>query len=292
MCPRSFLFAVVANVGPGCESRPLAVAYRQGDNSMEDGTHLQRVEHFAADTLALIEILSDPANRAPLEAETAIAREWFWRTQRDHDKARFTPRPSVPDSVQPAYVPWKKRRESSQPQPRAQLPWHDDAPNQFPFATACLLLGLLGGKGDDDNRRSRTRPGDVQLQPLSTVFMGKCIEYGLVVVDISDLNSGVKYGIAAFPVRCMADVQYKSDSRGWDSGQDPTPEKEPDVVLFSPRPRRLLSIHQWLSRYFHDDNLNLANNATLCRLDNMPRLGTAGLDCIYFIPTRPPVRVN
>jgi hypothetical protein len=107
-------------------------------------------------------------------------------------------------------------------------------------------------------------------------------------VDISELHSGVKYGIAAFPVRYMADVQHKSDSRGWDSGQDPAPEKEPDVVPFSPRPRRLLSIHQWLSRYFHYDNLT--SNATLCRLDDMPRLGTAALDCIS-VPTRP-VRVN
>jgi hypothetical protein len=283
MCPRSFLFAVVANVGPGCESRPLAVAYRQGDNSIEE-THLQRVEHFAADTLALIEILSDPANRAPLEAETVLARDWYWRTQ-GHDKDQFTPRPSVPDSVQPAYVPWKEQRESSQPRP--QLPWRDDAPTEFPFATTCLLLGLLGGRGDG-TQRSRTRSGDVQLQPLSTVFLGECIEYGLVVVDISDLDSGVKYGIAAFPVRYMADVQYKSESHGWDSGQDPAPEKEPDVVPFSPRPRRLLSIYQWLSRYFHYDNLS--NDPSLCRLDNMPRLGTAALNCMS-VSTRP-VRVN
>ncbi|KAL4784603.1 hypothetical protein BJX76DRAFT_356838 [Aspergillus varians] len=67
------------------------------------------------------------------------------------------------------------------------------------------------------------RPGDFQLQPLSTVFRGDCTEYGLVVLDISDLNSGVKYGIAAFPVRYMAEVSYRGEGFGWDPVEDPPP---------------------------------------------------------------------
>jgi hypothetical protein len=259
------------------------VAYRQGDNYIKE-TYLERVDHFVADTLALIEILSDPANRAPLEAERALAQVWYWRSQA-RKKNQFTPRPRVPDSVQPPYVPWKKRRECLQHRP--QLPWRDDALTEFPFTTTCLLLGLLGGNGDG-TKRSRTRPGDVQLQPLSTVFLGECIEYGLVVLDISDLDSGVKYGIAAFPVRYMADVQYKDESSGWDPVEDPAPEKEPDVVPFSPRPRGLLSIHQWLSRYFHYDDLS--NEPSLRRLDNMPLVDPAALDCMS-VSTRL-VRVN
>jgi hypothetical protein len=150
MCPRSFLFAVVANVGcPGLESRSLAVAYRQGDSYIKE-TYLERVDHFVADTLALIEILSDPANRAPLEVERALAQDWYWRPEAQKEN-RFTSRPSVPDSVQPLYVPWKKRRECLQHRP--QLPWRDDALTEFPFTTTCLLLGLLGGNGDGTKRR-------------------------------------------------------------------------------------------------------------------------------------------
>jgi hypothetical protein len=80
LCPPSFLFAVVANVGPGGASRPLAVAYRQGDFHINE-TYFELVDHFVADTLALTEILSDPANRAPLEAERSLAEDWYRRSQ-------------------------------------------------------------------------------------------------------------------------------------------------------------------------------------------------------------------
>jgi hypothetical protein len=79
--PRSFLFSVVANVGPHSASRPLAVAYRQGNDVDTSLSSMARVEHVVADTLALIEILSGPANRAPLEAERALAEDWYCRSQ-------------------------------------------------------------------------------------------------------------------------------------------------------------------------------------------------------------------
>lgn len=40
------------------------------------------------------------------------------------------------------------------------------------------------------------------------MFRGDYAEYGLVVLDISDLDSGVKYGIVGFPVRYMAEVTF------------------------------------------------------------------------------------
>lgn len=53
------------------------------------------------------------------------------------------------------------------------------------------------------------------------MFRGDCAEYGLVVLDISDLESGVKYGIIDFPVRYMAEVSYHSKEGGWDPVEDP-----------------------------------------------------------------------
>ncbi|KAJ5788314.1 hypothetical protein N7457_003304 [Penicillium paradoxum] len=241
---RSYLFVVVANVGPGGVSRTLSVAYRQHPekyNARGSGT---RVEHMVADTLALIAILSDPANRAPLEAEKAIAEDWY---RRSHEPP-VNERPSVPDRPQPLYVPPSKRRLRVEPLP--ELPWQDEAVRTFPFTATCVLLALLRG-----DHRYWTCIGDVKFQPLSTVFRGDCKEYGLIVLDISDLNSGVKYGIAAFNMRYMAQLSWHSDTGGWDPVEDPPPAQEPDVVLDLPRPRELLSIVQWIGEYYHWSDL-------------------------------------
>lgn len=142
--PRSYLFAVVANVGPGGASRTLSVAYRQHPekyNALGSGT---RVEHMVADTLALIAILSDSANRAPLETERPLAEDWYRRSH----KPPIYERPSV--------------------------------------------------------------------------------------LDISNLDSSVKYSIAVFNLCYIAYLQWYSDTGGWDSVEDPPPAQEPDVVLDSP----------------------------------------------------------
>jgi hypothetical protein len=98
-CPRSFLFVIVANVGPGGTSRSLAVAYRQGDNYIKQ-SYFERVEHFVADTLAVIEILSDPANRALLEAERMLAKDWHCRSE-GADKVDWDERPAFQIQCRP-----------------------------------------------------------------------------------------------------------------------------------------------------------------------------------------------
>jgi hypothetical protein len=281
LCPRSFLFAIVANVAPDGASRSLAVAYRQG-NDANSASFPSRVSHFVADTLALIEILSDPANRAPLEAERSLAEGWY------RDEVECSDRPSVPDRPQPPFLVPEGYSWARQMHPQPQLPWDGDASREFPFITTCLLLGLLRDNGDGNAktmRNNRSRLSDVQLQPLSTVFRGDCIEYGLIVLDISDLHSGVKYGITAFPVCYMAEVHYRDCLGHWDPVEDPPPAKEPDVVP-GQRPRELLSIHQWRSRYFFDRFMG--DGPSIRRLDGMPLAGSAALDCRSA--STPPVR--
>lgn len=102
----------------------------------------------------------------------------------------------------------------------------------MPFAEVARDDGDANANARNSNS---TRPGNIQLQPLSTVFRGNCTEYGLIVLDISDLDSGVNYGIVGFSVRYMAEVSYHSEAGGWDPVEDPPPKKEPDIVLFSPR---------------------------------------------------------
>ncbi|KAJ5787244.1 hypothetical protein N7457_002234, partial [Penicillium paradoxum] len=265
--PRSFLFAVVANVGPGGASRALAVAYRQHHDKYNNWEASgARLHHMVTDTLALIEILSDPANRAPLEAERALAEDWYRRSPHEPPVHE---RPSIPDTAQPPYVPCFENRVPVQQQPR--LPWRDDALSQFPFTATCVLLALLR----DDRPANATRPGDVQFQPLSTVFRADCTEYGLVVLDISDLDSGVQYGIAAFPVHYMATVWDPDENIDWDPVEDDQPE-EWDIVLVSPRPRVPLSIAQWIRKYYRWSELE--DHPGILRLEERPLADAAALD--------------
>lgn len=275
--PRSFLFSVVANVGAGGTSRPLAVAYRQGNDVFSLRVSWPRVHHFVADTLAIIETLSDPTNRAPLEAERALAEDWYRRSQ-GRNEVHINERPSIPDTPQPAFVPWNKWREPGEQQP--QLPWRDDGLAEFPFTTTCVLLALLRDDGDANAANcNRTRPGDVQFQPLSTIFRGDCTEYGLVVLDISDLDN-VKYGILAFPIHYMAEVWYRDERTGWDPVEDEKPVKEPDVVLVSPRPRVPLSIAQWMGGYYKWQGRDA--HPILLRLEDRQLVDATALNCMFY----------
>lgn len=256
--PRSFLFYVVANIGPGGSTRPLAVAYRQGNDVSK--SPLSRVKAVANDILSLVKVLSEPANRVPLEAERALATGWHRHQDTDTDTRRI----ALPDSPQPPFVGYKdKWKPSVQP----EMPWND-ALREFPFTSTCLLLGLLRGSNS-------TRPGDVQLQSLSTPFYGDCLEYGMVIVDISNLER-VKYGIVAFPVCYMAHVYYHSEVGGWDPVEDPPPEKEPDVVLVDERPRVALSILGYLRKSFPF----LEDDPNVLELEACPMIDDPGvLDC-------------
>jgi hypothetical protein len=229
---RSFLFYVVANVGPGGSIRPLAVAYRQGNDV--SNSPLTRIRSLANDVLSVVTVLSEPASRAHLEAERARATDWYRSADVDTE-----PRPAaLPDSPQPPFtsakVKWK-------PVMQPELS-RDDTPAEFPSTSTCLVEGLLRGT-------KSTRTGDVQLQPLSTPFSGDCLEYGMVVVDISHLER-VKYGIVGFPVCYKAHVEYHSPYGGWDPVEDDPPRQEPDIVLADERPRALLSVLAYVQKYF------------------------------------------
>lgn len=232
--PRSFLFYVVANVGPGGSTRPLAVAYRQGHDISR--SPLSRVEHLVNETLFLVKALSEPVNSDAIVEERELAKKWY----RDHEDAhKRQPRPAaLPDTPQPPFKGWKDKWE---PILQPELPYKG-VPREFPAIAVCTLSSLI-------QANESTRIVDVQLELLSTPFYGNCLEYGAVVVDISNLQN-VKYGIVAFPVCYMADVVYHSQYGGWDPVEDDPPQKEPDIVLVNERPRVFLSILDYLRKYF------------------------------------------
>ncbi|KAJ5246736.1 hypothetical protein N7468_001719 [Penicillium chermesinum] len=162
---------------PAAPVAPFSVAYRQHPekyNARGSGT---QVKHVVTDTLALIAILSDPANYAPLEAEKAIAKDWY---RRSHEPP-VNERPCVTDRPQPLCVPPSKRQS-----PLLELPWQDEGSPHVSLHCDVRTTGFALG-----DHRYWTRIGDVQYQPLSTLFRGDCKGYCLIVLDISDLNSGV-----------------------------------------------------------------------------------------------------
>lgn len=76
------------------------------------------------------------------------------------------------------------------------------------------MLGLIS------NPVHYTRPHDVQPQSLSAAFRDGYLEYGMVVLDISDLDN-IGYGIVGFPFNYMAEVWVDRPFCGWDPIEDP-----------------------------------------------------------------------
>uniref|UniRef100_A0A8H7N1V6 Uncharacterized protein n=1 Tax=Bionectria ochroleuca TaxID=29856 RepID=A0A8H7N1V6_BIOOC len=178
-------------------------------------------------------------------------------------------RPEFPDTEQPSFSTASSfKAADSQP----ELPW-DEALTEFPFTSTCLLLGLLHDDGSNE-----TRPGDIQLQPLETVFRGTSLEYGMVVLDISNLDQ-VKYGIVAFPIRYMVEVFYRGEEFGWDPVEDDPPAQEPDAVHVEVRPRVLLSILQNLKTFYY--TINLREESHVLELEQKPLADGRILDYIW-----------
>lgn len=236
-CPRSFLFCVVANVSSPdtgtVEYRPIAITYRQGHgHAPARGSHAagQRVRHALDDAARAVAILSHAANRTALEAERAHALAWY----RHHAAPGTGPSAAegqvqvqVPDAPQPSFgMVYKGHRAERISKPdRPELPCRPD-PCEFPFTSTCLRLALTG----DD--LYHTRYGDVQEQPLRYVFHADKLEYGLVVLDISDLDD-VRYGIVAPALRYMADI-----GPGWDPVEDEPPLNHPPMPELETSPSR------------------------------------------------------
>ena len=75
--PRSFLYFVVANVGPANSPRPLLVTLRLGSSCYPDSCtrrcRIERVNQVAEDCVRLFAIFTEPSNRTALEAELCLA---------------------------------------------------------------------------------------------------------------------------------------------------------------------------------------------------------------------------
>ncbi|KAJ8130760.1 hypothetical protein O1611_g2869 [Lasiodiplodia mahajangana] len=230
--PRSFLYYVVAAIGPDKSHRPLAVAYRQGlcadPNPKTRKCTEDRVGQVIEDCMRLFNIFTEPSNRTSLEAELSLAASWY-----QGPDYRTPDRVEVSDLEQPDLnFSWSEKTQEL-----PELPWQGGL-REFPFISTCLRLAL--------SRRGR-RSGQVQEQPLGTVFRDDKMEYGMVVLDISDLNQ-IRYGIIGSVIKYMAEVNV-TRTGDWDAVEDGPPEKPAVPTVEEPRNRAPLTFDQYLKKF-------------------------------------------
>ena len=72
--PHSYLFFIVAKVGPGESHRPVAVALCQGDIGVQSGIQGHQVIRYC---LQIIDVLSDHGNRIVIRAELDMATGFY-----------------------------------------------------------------------------------------------------------------------------------------------------------------------------------------------------------------------
>lgn len=245
--PHSWLFYIMANVGPSDSYRRLAVTLVQGNAASPiKGCNLVRT------CLRIMTILSDVANQLAVRGELRLAKEFYQRGS------------NLPRAELPEPNPWPGLSDlEGDSYERA---W-DRGLREFPFLSTCLLLGT----GYDP---STGVSYDVRTEPLGTVYRDDSLEYGMVALDISDLDS-IRYGIVGFTVSFMAEVNLRDDG-DYDPVEDSPPEDDPVPTLEEDRPRVPLSAREYMSKFYHhghDDVVQMLEQKLL--IDNRV------LDCRY-----------
>ncbi|KAF6829514.1 hypothetical protein CPLU01_07920 [Colletotrichum plurivorum] len=218
--PRSFLFFVVADVGPpgpGGRHRPLAVTYRQGRGhgpSRSMNAACRRIRQVVQDVARALDIFSSPANRTAIEAERTLAAAEYLRPGRPEP-----PRVEVPGLPQPSLADdmfHGKPQDVEQPgeRPPSSPPRVDEWVREYPFISSCLRLALI--RADDEEEDGAAGMDDVQERPLATIFRDDALEYGAVVIDVSDLDD-VRYGIVGSKIHYVAATGAGfAGTMGWD----------------------------------------------------------------------------
>ncbi len=120
---------------------------------------------------------------------------------------------------------------------------------EFPFIATCLVVSV--GRECNSCGELASRGSQVTAGPLGLVYTDDTLQYGMAVVDISDLDR-VKYGIVAFGTTYPL-MPY---------GQFAT-----QAVLESTRQRRPLSAKAYMSKF-----------APVDERDECPAAETMGMD--------------
>jgi hypothetical protein len=147
-----------------------------------------------------------------------------------------------------------------------KLPWADGV-REFPFISTCLRLGL--------NRNRSTHLHAVQEQALGTIFQDDRLEYGMVVLDISDLDR-VRYGIFGFEINYMAEICLNAVF-DWDPVECKPSREAPVAVLENNRTRSPLSASSYMRKFS-----SFGFKECLKTLSRLSLVDKAALACMYL----------
>lgn len=263
--PSSFLFYIVARIGSGGDYRPLAVASRTNDS---DPDNEEFRGSFVPNTcFRVIRILCSPSNRIAIEAERSLADSFY----KNNTLERVYPAEESEISA------WDILEEAETVE-ESQYSGHGRKIPEFPFLSTCLLVGL-------SYDASRCRTHDARLEPLGVAFQDVNMANGMVVIDVSELDS-VRYGIVAFTIHHMANIRLHP-SEEWDPAESIKPEDEPELVLEEERLRIPLSAVEYMDkfRYVH----NGSRTTWFTSMEAIRIIDTAALNCKLapMLPLKP-----
>ncbi|KAK8054569.1 hypothetical protein PG994_009636 [Apiospora phragmitis] len=139
----------------------------------------------------------------------------------------------------PAELPELTREDPGDP--RRRRPWDRAGVQPFPFITASLLQGVAL-----DPTCGRTAPS--RPEPLRTVYRDADIEWGMVVLDITD-PAAVRYGIVGFRIGMAKFVASVEGRRAPFQGANFQCEEGPPRVLEEVRPRKAMSAADYKAKF-------------------------------------------
>ncbi|KAI0542536.1 hypothetical protein GGR58DRAFT_452685 [Xylaria digitata] len=180
-----------------------------------------------------------------------------------------SPAATSPSPPSPASVGSLKSRYRAPPSRSSVVP--------FPFISASLLQGVAF-----DPWRGHGAPA--RPEPLATVYRDTDLEWGMVVVNITDLKR-VRYGIVGFAVAMAKFVpSLEAERRPFHYDARFHFEEGPLRVMDEVRPRRALSAAEYMGKF----NYNSADYCDTSRhphdiqiLDSVPLVDTAALSPVW-----------
>ncbi|KAJ8120806.1 hypothetical protein ONZ43_g2582 [Nemania bipapillata] len=250
--PNSWVFFVVARIAS--RHRPVAVVSSVGD--FEPVESLQGYPLIAC-CRRIVTIFADSANHAAIRAELALAASYYV----GDGSCEYCP--------EPVELPEFNRMQP----PRIPHPWDRTRFCEFPFIAAYLLQGV-----SFDAQVGRTAPA--LLEPLATVYRDSSIEWGMVIIDITELDV-VRYGIVGFTVSMAKFIPSLAAERTpFSMGATGTGvfERGDLRVMDELRPRRAMSAAEYMAKF--DYEASAYGNAAE-RLAQVPLVDSAAMDLVW-----------
>ncbi|KAI1360865.1 hypothetical protein F5Y08DRAFT_348406 [Xylaria arbuscula] len=261
--PNSWVFFVVAQVAG--HHRPLAVVSSVGDN---DPLESLQGYPLAACCRRIVTIFSDPANHVAIRAELTLAASYYKEHSSDATNDEY-----LPKLVE---LPQLNRRQYN---PDRYRPWDRMHIPEFPFIATCLVQGV----GFSPQTR---RTAAILLEPLGTVYRDDSVEWGMVIIDITQLEA-VRYGIVGFTVDMAKFVATPRDAWPPFTGATGTGvfEEGPLRVIEDPRPRRVMSAAEYMSKFKYTTPPRELDVSACEILAGVPLVDTAVMDTVWPGPS-------